>query len=67
MSTLIATISTLCDVCPQVLHGGGGSEPKVRVPTVVGMDDHHDSTSPRHGGDLRPLKASKSGRNHSQY
>ncbi|XP_076468504.1 uncharacterized protein LOC143299205 isoform X2 [Babylonia areolata] len=46
--------------------GGGNSEHKSRVPTVIGMDDHHhDATSPRYA-DLRPLKVNKSGRNQSQ-
>ncbi|KAK7097035.1 hypothetical protein V1264_004073 [Littorina saxatilis] len=49
----------------KVLHAGS-SEHKGRVPSVLGMDSHLESTSPRHN-DLRSLKPSKTGRNHSQY
>ncbi|XP_076446086.1 uncharacterized protein LOC143283715 isoform X2 [Babylonia areolata] len=50
----------------KVQHGGSTEHHKSRVPTVVGMDDHHDGTSPRHA-DLRPLRVSKSGRNPPQF
>lgn len=48
----------------KVLHTAGIG---ARVPTVIGMDDHHDPPISPRLSDLRPLKPGKSARNQSQH